>query len=58
MQNIQPRNLSDTELIRYYAAQLDSGEGVPVNWQMELLRRFNMRVTPSSAESFPTYSYV
>lgn len=37
---IQPRSLSDKELIKYYAMLLDEADKVPVNWQAELLRRF------------------
>jgi hypothetical protein len=41
---IQPRSLSDKELVRYYALLLDEAGEVPVNWQAELLRRFLSRL--------------
>jgi hypothetical protein len=42
--NIQPRSLTDSELVRYYAMLLDEDDKVPVNWQAELLRRFLSRL--------------
>lgn len=44
MQNIQPRTLSDEELVRYYALWLDSDELIPVTWHAELLRRFLLKL--------------
>jgi hypothetical protein len=44
MQNIQPRTLSDEELVRYYALWLDGDEPIPINWQAELLRRFLLKL--------------
>ena len=40
MSSIQPRSLSNTELIKYSAMFLDSQQGMPIAWQTELLRRF------------------
>jgi len=40
MQGIQPRSLSNTELIKYSAMFIDSNEGMPIAWQHELLRRY------------------
>lgn len=55
MQNIQPRSLSDKELVRYYAMWLDSDKPVPVNWQAELLRRFLRETQPGKPEHTPNY---
>lgn len=45
MQGIRPRNLSNRELISYCAKLMEGayGEllGMPYEWQVELLRRFN-----------------
>ena len=40
MQGIQPRNLTNAELISYGAMFIDSHQSMPVEWQRELLRRF------------------
>ena len=40
MQGIRPRSLSNTELIKYSAMLLDSEQGMPLEWQTELLRRY------------------
>jgi hypothetical protein len=40
MSGIQPRTLSNSELTRYCAMMIDSQQGMPVDWQTELLRRF------------------
>jgi hypothetical protein len=40
MQSIQPKNLSNTELIRIAADELDMYGTLPDTWQKELLRRF------------------
>ena len=40
MSRIQPRVLSNSELIRYAALEMDAITGLPYDWQLELLRRF------------------
>jgi hypothetical protein len=40
MQDIQPRTLSNTELINMAAHQIAKVNGMPLDWQYELLRRF------------------
>jgi len=40
MQTLQPRTLSNSELIRIAADELDSHNNMPREWQLELLRRF------------------
>lgn len=41
MSVLRPRNLSNQELIRYFAMYVDDNEfGAPIDWQIELLRRF------------------
>lgn len=40
MSGIQPRTLSNSELITYCSDKLNSPEGMPLAWQIELLRRF------------------
>jgi len=40
MQGIQPRTLSNSELIRYVYMFVGKPEGMPLAWQIELLRRF------------------
>lgn len=40
MSRIQPRALSNSELIRYAALEMDAITGLPYEWQLELLRRF------------------
>lgn len=40
MQGIEPRTLSNSELIRLAAMQLDAQDGLYLAWQRELLRRF------------------
>ena len=43
MQDIQPRTLSNSELIRYTAIEMDlNPEGMSLAFQAELLRRFNV----------------
>ena len=49
MSGIQPRTLSNQELIQHCAIYLDLAEdnipmpkGMPLAWQTELLRRFNL----------------
>jgi len=50
MQDIQPRNLTNAELIKYGAMLIDSHQNLPVDWQRELLRRF-MALSPE--DTFP-----
>lgn len=45
--SLNPRALSDKEFMQYYSMLLDFGDNVPVNWQAELLRRFNKRLDTS-----------
>ena len=41
MSALQPRTLTNQELIKYFAMYMDDTEfGAPVEWQIELLRRF------------------
>lgn len=40
MQGIQPRSLSNEELIRHGKDLLHSPSGMPINYQEELLKRF------------------
>lgn len=40
MSSVQPRTLSNKELSHYCAMLIDSQQGLPVDWQTELLRRF------------------
>ena len=41
MSALRPRALSNQELIKYFAMYVDDNpEGAPVEWQIELLRRF------------------
>ena len=41
MSTLRPRALSNQELIKYFAMYVDDNpEGAPVDWQIELLRRF------------------
>ena len=40
MSGIQPRTLSNKELIRYCADLIGDEDGMPKHWQVELLRRF------------------
>jgi hypothetical protein len=41
MSVLRPRTLSNTELIKYFAMYMEDNEfGAPIDWQIELLRRF------------------
>lgn len=41
MSTLRPRTLSNQELIKYFATYVDDNpEGAPIDWQIELLRRF------------------
>lgn len=41
MSTLRPRALSNQELIKYFALYMDDNEfGAPIDWQIELLRRF------------------
>ena len=51
MQVIQPRTLSNTELINHCAHYMDSVNELPTAFQIELLRRFNYYIAISSQES-------
>jgi hypothetical protein len=46
MSALRPRTLSNQELIKYFALYVDDNPmGAPLDWQIELLRRF-MAVAP------------
>lgn len=41
MSTLRPRTLTNQELIKYFAMYMEDNEfGAPVDWQIELLRRF------------------
>ena len=41
MSALRPRALSNQELIKYFAMYMEDNEfGAPLDWQIELLRRF------------------
>ncbi len=41
MSTLRPRTLTNTELIKYFALYMEDNEfGAPIDWQIELLRRF------------------
>ena len=42
MQNLQPRTLSNAELVRYAILEMHNETGMPLAFQIELLRRFNL----------------
>ena len=42
MSRIQPRTLSTQELIRFCADFIADEDGLPKDWQIELLRRITM----------------
>ena len=46
MRTLQPRTLSNSEVIRSAATVLDAHENLPREWQVELLRRF-MALSPT-----------
>lgn len=50
MSRIQPRTLSNRELIRLAADAIELDEDLPLEWQKELLRRF-MALAP--LDEFP-----
>jgi len=52
MQGIQPRSLSNSELIQYSAMFIDSNEGMPLAWQHELLRRY-IALAPTETHLYP-----
>lgn len=41
---IQPRTLSDAELVRYFAMIVESGDPPPEKWSIEVLRRLVQRM--------------
>ena len=46
MSALQPRTLTNAELIRYFATYMDNKDfGAPIEWQHELLRRFTAVAT-------------
>jgi len=42
MSRIQPRTLSTQELIRFCADFIEDEDGLPKDWQIELLRRITV----------------
>ena len=41
MSTLRPRTLSNQELIKYFAMYMEDNDlGAPIDWQIELLRRF------------------
>ena len=51
MSALRPRNLSNQELIKYFAMYVDDNSmGAPLDWQIELLRRF---AAVASDKEFP-----
>jgi hypothetical protein len=52
MQGIQPRSLSNQELIRHGESLLQAPNGMPVNYQEELLKRF-MQADVQQATPYP-----
>lgn len=42
MSGIQPRTLSNRELITYALSEMHNEDGMPLPYQIELLRRFNL----------------
>lgn len=51
MSALQPRTLTNQELIKYFAMYMDDTEfGAPIEWQIELLRRFTA-VAPDKESS-------
>jgi hypothetical protein len=51
MQGIQPRTLTNRELINYCADAVDELHGMPKEWQKELLRRF-VALSPTDEHPF------
>jgi hypothetical protein len=51
MKGIQPRTLTNRELINYCADAVDDLHGMPKEWQKELLRRFVV-LAPSDETPF------
>ena len=51
MQVIQPRSLSNRELVSHIALTMHNEDGMPLAYQIELLRRFNYYIAISSQES-------
>lgn len=51
MSALRPRTLSNQELVKYFAMYVDDNPmGAPLDWQIELLRRF-MAIAPD--KEFP-----
>ena len=51
MKGIQPRTLTNRELINYCADAVDDLHGMPKEWQKELLRRFVV-LSPTDEQPF------
>jgi len=51
MQVIQPRTLSNRELVTHISMAMHNEDGMPLAYQIELLRRFNYYIAISSQES-------
>ena len=60
MSGIQPRALSNRELIVYATAEMHDEVGMPLAYQIELLRRFNLlspldEYPPANAAQFELF---
>jgi len=61
MSGIQPRSLSNRELITYALSEMHNEDGMPLPYQIELLRRFKLLAElddapaedPAQLELFP-----
>jgi hypothetical protein len=42
MLTLQPQNLTDEELLRYATLHVHDNEGLPHEWQRELVQRFTV----------------
>jgi hypothetical protein len=54
MSGIQPRTLSNDELIRFSETYVHRPEGMPIDYQKELLKRF-MQADVQDARPYPQY---
>jgi len=52
MQGIQPRSLSNSELIIYSDMLVNAPDGMPLEWQKELLRRYT-ELAPTETHLYP-----
>lgn len=49
MHSIQPQSLTDSELLRLAHNQLGASTGLPLAWQLELVRRLEQRADEGAA---------